>query len=167
MNINFDQIDLVDSKVFEKTIFIKIEFYPGRNDIYQNFDGFRAIRMFPDEDFCIYRNFPFEKLIVITKLDLKLINNMDDLNNKHHISCTFEWINKYVNIYFKFINDANLLYLRERDNFSIIIAGCEFAQKYFFNLDMIYFYKIFCNFTFTVGQLEKCIYLQSSNYFPY
>lgn len=78
--------------------------------------------LFPNEDFCLYENFPFRQLVILffTKLN---INN----------SCTYKWLTQYYYYYRLFLSDSRI-----NSNLSNIwpklIEECNFKQRYFKNL---------------------------------
>lgn len=50
--------------------------------------------VFPDEDFCLYNDFPFEQLVIVSfYMDNLQLENIK--NNKTKISCTYAWLARY------------------------------------------------------------------------
>ena len=67
-------------------------------------DGFsyiseiRLSKLFPDEDFCLYKDFPFNQLVILMEYFY------DDrmfavLNSTRHYSCTYLWLTQYFHIF--------------------------------------------------------------------
>ncbi|CAF0960379.1 unnamed protein product [Brachionus calyciflorus] len=72
-----------------KFVLISQRYYPefySKKDLYH---------IFPDEDFCIYRDFPFNKMVLLS------INDNTPDNYKIKYTCTFLWIAQNYSFYLK------------------------------------------------------------------
>ena len=54
--------------------------------------------MFPNEDFCLYKDFPFNQLVILAHLNFK-IEYSDDFFDKNINTCTYLWLIRYFPIY--------------------------------------------------------------------
>lgn len=73
--------------------------------VIQFFWGHFLSDVFPDTDFCLYKDFPVEQLVVF----IHFINNVFEtlLVFKIEPSCTFRWIDRYYKNIRPFLNSAN------------------------------------------------------------
>lgn len=80
--------------------------------------------IFPDEDFCLYKDFPFSKLIL-----LSIQNNAPD-NIGIKLSCTFLWIAQDYNLYLKHFDKIKngILFYNVFKNFSSDQLKCNFSK---------------------------------------
>ena len=78
------------------------ENYAYRKDI--SLGGFysrteiRPSKLFPDEDFCLYKDFPFKQLVVL----IEIANNPEVfriLNSSRHYTCSYLWLAQYFNLF--------------------------------------------------------------------
>ena len=62
-------------------------------------------KVFPDEDFCLYKDFPFNQLVIVTELanDYILIEFLN--STRQHYTCTYLWLAQY---FHKFINTSDV-----------------------------------------------------------
>lgn len=73
-------------------------------------------KQYPDEDFCLYRDFPFQQLVIIKD---SIYQSRIDLNRTEMPTCTFLWITQYYPLYFKlniygfFYNDLNTKFYQD------------------------------------------------------
>jgi len=77
-----------------------------------------TLYVFPDEDFCIYKDFPFDQLVIL-----------QFYHSDEHETCTFMWLIQY----YKYYKDANFSiftveYMLER-NFSQKVNNCDFEKR--------------------------------------
>ena len=100
ININQTKIDVRNKsevyKIDEFEISIKGIFIDCNNFTLEE----PLFKVLPDKDFCIYRDFPFDQLIM-------LIQYCDDLFQTINIkteefTCTYLWLNQYIEFYFEF-----------------------------------------------------------------
>jgi hypothetical protein len=57
-------------------------------------------KRFPDEDFCLYQEFPFRQLIILTDhIFFSVVQNKTD-----KVTCTFMWLAKYYTTYYPILN---------------------------------------------------------------
>lgn len=85
-------------------------------------------RLFPDEDFCIYVNYPFNQFVIAYKYELK----------QELITCTYFWLAQYCEYYNNYLNNMHtiksnyiVLYLYRLLNLSDFksISKCKFEKK--------------------------------------
>lgn len=83
--------------------------------------------VFPDEDFCLYRNFPFDRLIVFT------FDEKYDFNGIHKYTCTYVWLYQYYLPYlgeaYRFIQDESWIAEIFSKNLSQDIIECQFQKR--------------------------------------
>ena len=120
LNVNFSNLTIVeDNKMKYKTIFLN------------NYDEkyIPMFKTFPDEDFCVYIDFPFNQLIIV------IIENFSNEHLKNvDFSCTFLYLIQYYEFYNKYIleNDENYNdFMKEVLNSSDFKSKskCNFEQK--------------------------------------
>ena len=96
--------------------------------IYKRLNKIEVI--FPDEDFCLYANYPFNQLVII-------VIDKNDLKHDDKLTCTFLWLSKYNEIIFdklkKYILNATSIYLdldgyyrNEKNN---LTDECDFQRR--------------------------------------
>lgn len=80
---------------------------------------------FPDEDICLYKEFPFNQLVI-------LIDELLFLKNTDNLTCTYLWIARFFSIYATF-NDAEdaITYLKTLNMSTITesIVDCDFERR--------------------------------------
>ncbi|CAF1089815.1 unnamed protein product [Brachionus calyciflorus] len=84
--------------------------------------------VFPDEDFCLYKNFPFKRLILLSIFD----NAPPKYDQKY--SCTFLWISQEYKFFLKYssyVPDGFLFYSAFNDYFQnqSDFNNCNFTQR--------------------------------------
>lgn len=93
-------------------------------------DSVRIKALFPDEDFCLYLDFPFEQAIV-----LSYIRAYVNLARP----CSFVWLIQYTQIYYDFLEPVNLrvysynlsMFLQKNlVNLTEIARKCNFEKRY-------------------------------------
>ena len=57
--------------------------------------------LLPDEDFCIYVDFPFNQLVIVTELHLGEVHGTRDFNTE--LTCTYLWLVQYYRYYLKYL----------------------------------------------------------------
>lgn len=79
-------------------------------------------RLFPDEDFCLYKDFPFSQLIILMQYCTSEI--LDLIENDVEFSCTYLWLNQYLPVLEPlFQSDLETL-----ENFQLIINSTSFKS---------------------------------------
>ena len=68
----------------------------------QNYHIVKVSKTFPDQDFCLYVDFPFDQLVIIS---YQLI--YDEIIIDTNLSCTFLWLVQYYENYYKLIFESN------------------------------------------------------------
>ena len=64
---------------------------------------YRIAKIFPNEDFCIYTDFPFNQLIIVYQFfDNFMLEVNTNLDSKVHFSCTFLWLVQYYDNYYDY-----------------------------------------------------------------
>ena len=59
-------------------------------------------KVFPDEDFCIYKDFPFDQLVLFMQVcDNEFLN---DMIKTDEFTCTYWWLIQYIEFYYEFFN---------------------------------------------------------------
>ena len=63
----------------------------------------RLSKLFPDKDFCLYKDFPFKQLVIILEMSynekvIALLNSTS--NSTSYYTCTYLWLTQYVNIFY-------------------------------------------------------------------
>ena len=87
-------------------------------------------RLFPDEDFCLYKDFPFNQLIILMQYCTNEI--LDLIQNDVEFSCTYLWLNQYLPVLESlFQSDSETL-----RNFKLIINKIKITKT---NRRYIYF----------------------------
>ena len=93
-------------------------------------------KIFPEEDFCIYVDFPFNQMVIVYKIMVYEVFFNRDFNDD--LTCTYLWLARYYPFYYKyymsFITDKTLLNL---NSLMVImnstsfksISKCNFEQK--------------------------------------
>jgi len=118
--------DLIEVETNLKLAFLKSFSY---NKVFNNE---RISNAFPDEDFCIYKDFPFNQLVYsyqhCARQDMK---KMKILNSE--LSCTYLWLTQYSNVYIQFENKisdefASFSIIMESDSYKFI-SQCNFKQR--------------------------------------
>ena len=99
--------------------------------------------VFPEEDFCVYHDFPFNQLILL----IKLKDTISDSMNKK-FTCTFLWIVKYYKYYHKsgFQNEIDPIKL-DKDNYTRHILNVLNNANYESSLSKCFFPRLIdlCN----------------------
>ena len=78
---------------------------------------------FPDEDFCVYKDFPFDKLVILMQ-----ICNSDELTElikTEEFTCTYLWLIQYMDSYYEYFNKN----IPESRYIKKLINSKEFKQK--------------------------------------
>ena len=119
IKVNLSNLDEIDSH-FDSRKYVKIRFLRDQT-IYQ---------VFPDKDFCLYKDFPFDQLVMI----VQYFENEE----KFQFTCTFLWLIRYystfVKIYSKHSSTGNLMretlkYKPSDCNFDHLLILCD-KNKY-------------------------------------
>ena len=98
-----------------------------------NYNEIDMPNIFPDEDFCIYVNFPFNQLVIIYEYDFEMFKinylNLKPIDKEY--SCTILWLIQYYEIYIEFLEDIkglNLEYFINATSFKSI-SKCNFEER--------------------------------------
>lgn len=86
IKVNLSNLDEVVSH-FEERKYVKIRFFRDQT-VYE---------VFPDEDFCLYKDFPFDQLVMI----VQYFENEE----KFEFTCTFLWLIRYYSTFVKIYSD--------------------------------------------------------------
>jgi len=92
----------------------------------------RISKVFPNEDFCIYKNFPFNQLVFSFQYCSEhRIKENKKLNSK--LSCTYLWLTQYSNILLQYLANntdfyKSLMMVVESDSYKSILK-CNFNQR--------------------------------------
>ena len=88
---------------------------------------------FPDEDFCLYVDFPFNKMVIFFE-----IYNPEYIYVDSQFTCTFLWLVQYYKFYYKYLNYTNnqneriltsLMVILNSTAFDESILKCNFPEK--------------------------------------
>ena len=94
MNKEYEQVDLRNiTEISESKDIIKyINIY-----CFENLKEIPLFEVFPDEDFCIYKDFPFDRLVILAQYceTSKII----ELINTEEFTCTYLWLVQYSEFY--------------------------------------------------------------------
>ena len=63
-------------------------------------------KVFPDEDFCIYKDFPFDQLVVL--IQFCDTNELIELTKTDEFTCTYLWLNQYLEFYNEYYTMTNI-----------------------------------------------------------
>lgn len=81
--------------------------------------------LFPDEDFCLYKNFPFDQLVVLIQLNVTRDGKIDSILDTS-LTCTYLWLAQYFPTYLKFpLQLSN----NSEDTFTAMIRISELANN--------------------------------------
>ena len=96
INVDFSDFNALRSSYANKML-ISFEYYTFLPQV-------RLSKLFPDEDFCIYKDFPFNQLVIIMELvyDDKIL---ESLNSTSHYTCTYLWLAQYFLKFLQFHNE--------------------------------------------------------------
>lgn len=89
----------------------------------------RVLTSFPDADFCLYKQFPFDQLVIFYE-----INSLGLSNKNVQLTCTYLWLVKYYQYYLGYFNDEysfekyQLLRILNSSSFKSL-GKCEFSQR--------------------------------------
>ena len=105
-------------------------------------DGFnnkplkRLPSIFPDEDFCLYANFPFNQLVIITER-IYMVNALRYIDID--LTCTYLWLSQHYRSYynyFKFLNNETYRYYFQLIHINLTLNSvgfdllkCDFAKR--------------------------------------
>ena len=119
--------DLKNSSHIESLLLMKKEFF-FNIDMNTNFistyldnDLFKREVVFPSEDLCLYKKFPFDQLVIMS-----FTTPLQASNDYFKYTCTFVWIVQYYDLYTKYISEIDY---SVRMNLSEEIQKCEFNKK--------------------------------------
>ena len=83
---------------------LQYRYYNNKRQIFIDTTSFsteiRLSKLFPDKDFCIYKDFPFSKLVILMELvfDDKVLSL---INSTNHYTCTYLWLAQYFKTFFE------------------------------------------------------------------
>ena len=94
LDVNFNNFEKLVLTFFVKLKIITIQNVGGQAEI-------RLSKLFPEKDFCLYKDFPFKQLVILTEvLRYRIVN--ESLTNRY--TCTYLWLAKYFPKYIKAYN---------------------------------------------------------------
>jgi len=120
LHVNLSNPDHLDKS-------FKITFGCGENN------DERISKVFPDEDFCVYKDFPFNQLVFIFQFCLFSVEIKENKLMNSKLTCTYLWLTQYSNIFLQYLaNDSNyyksILMIVESDSYKSI-SKCNFNQR--------------------------------------
>ena len=97
-------------------------------------------KIFPEEDFCLYKDFPVNKLVLIIeyceeKLERELENTENWKDREEKITCTYLWITRWYNVLINTFTPGGYIYsimsmlMNSTSNYNKSIADCNFQLK--------------------------------------
>ena len=92
LDVNLSNFNETMSKLY-RTILIQIESNGFTTEI-------RLSKLFPDEDFCLYKDFPFNQLVILLESTAKQ-NVLALLNSTRYYTCTYLWLVQYFELVLK------------------------------------------------------------------
>lgn len=98
-------------------IYIEQMYERVKNGMVLEREHFFSDSIFPDEDFCIYVRFPFERLVIIS---------LNTYTSK--LTCTFSWLSRYYKRYLQFLDRSNYSDLIISLDWPIKISTCDFEK---------------------------------------
>ena len=108
-------------------------------------------KIFPDEDFCIYVDFPFNQLIILYEnLDGFMFEINLNIDSKARYSCTFLWLAQYYEQYYEYFQkkyNQNNWYFKQ----------CMISINYFLNFT-VFKTRFDCNFEERIRLCNKSNY---------
>lgn len=129
VRVNFsDRIELETTNILERKFFIfELSTISPWRGIFYSFDSVRMPALFPDEDFCLYVDYPFEQAVFFF---------YDRAPTTPLRPCTYVWLIQYAQIYNEYLNyyyyfDVNLaIHLKYIVfNLSEQIQACNFEKR--------------------------------------
>lgn len=128
VRINLANRPLLDVDVLrEKFVLIDLATIIPWNGAWFSYESVEVKSIFPDEDFCLYANFPFEQAVIL---------NYDRIFKMSARPCTLVWLIKYDDIYFKYLSDIDLFEIKlyyyfflYRKNLTYHIKKCNFEKR--------------------------------------
>ena len=92
LNVNLSSLEDIENN-YGKAKMIEIEYASYRPLI-------RLSKVFPDKDFCLYKDFPFNQMVIL--FEFVYSNKVFDLiKSKNHYSCTYLWLTQHFQIFLK------------------------------------------------------------------
>ena len=81
---------------YEISTHIKIGFFDSKTEM-------RLSKLFPDEDFCLYKDFPFNQLVILMEhIDKDIVKEkLTLLNSTIHYTCSYLWLAQYFHLFLK------------------------------------------------------------------
>lgn len=105
----------------EKTSFISLDCYTSANPTF--------LDLFPEEDFCLYKDFPFNQLVWI----LMVCRSESDLASRTKLTCTHLFLIQYYKPLFYFLNIDNHYYTAVKSFINLEefekMSTCNFKQR--------------------------------------
>ena len=96
INVDFSNFNELRSNYANKML-ISFEYYTFLPQV-------RLSKLLPDEDFCIYKDFPFNQLVILMEL-VYGDKILELLNSTSHYSCTYLWLAQYFPKFLQFHNE--------------------------------------------------------------
>ena len=87
--------------------------------------------VFPDEDFCAYKDFPFNRLVILIKF-IEERSNFDrdrlNLDKTNGYTCTYMWLTQYFELYYEHFKGKNSLNVTA-NNLKKVIDSKSFKER--------------------------------------
>ena len=89
---NFEELETY----YNNSILIRVGCFDSNTEI-------RSSKLFPDEDFCLYKDFPFNQLVILMEnvYDYQIFTALLGSKTKRQYSCTYLWLAQYFHLFLK------------------------------------------------------------------
>ena len=136
INVNLSNLAITDRPI-EIILYEPLEVLQKSSYFYQ------MSKVFPDKDFCIYANFPFNQFVILREYySTELLYPIDSkFNISRYYSCTFLWLAQYYVYYYNYFNSkyayddelrlneiGSLIYLLKSKDYKSI-SKCDFDRR--------------------------------------
>ena len=130
-NNNIKSVDLKNFSQLYESLIENMPFFKMISLTYANkYQNIPFSEVFPDEDFCIYRDFPFDRLVALMQY-----NEFETLFLIHTdgLTCTYLWLSQYLPYYYQIFSNDTIFYwnikpIIESDSFKQI-SKCNFEMR--------------------------------------
>lgn len=123
INVDLENLkadNLVNESIFRKSVYIRISLLTTLENN-QGYKDLRHSRMFPNEDFCLYKNFPFRNLVMLVKKKFD--------RETMQLSCTYLWLVRFPWMFAKYLSKEEISHMPNYLNLSSEIQNCTFKRR--------------------------------------
>lgn len=120
-SINYgDYVNVSNQKEYE-------QWYEKKAEINVNLElGLWIEDVYPDTDFCLWKNFPFYQMVEIEKYDFQKIKNAG-----RKLTCLYLWLNHYN---YKYYTTVNASYVCDYDSFLRLCDKSDYKASFFWSI---------------------------------